>query len=193
MAEAAPIRTSRLELVPLSLAWHEAALAGERARCAELLAPAGAPPGRVRLCPEWTIPASVLRLRADQLRREPELAEWLLRAIVLRPSASEAGLALGHIGFHSRPAPDYLAEWCPAGVELGYLVSPPHRRQGYAREAALGLMDWAQREHGVREFVACVAPDNAPSQAMVAQLGFARVGSHQDEEHGVEEVFVRSS
>ena len=211
MSAPASIRTPRLELIPLSLAWHQAALAGERARCARLLADQGpsAPfgaagdevratshrgPDRVDLCPEWSIPAAVLRLRSEQLRADPGLGEWLLRAIVRRPTEGpEArGLALGHVGFHSRPAPDYLAEWCPEGVELGYFVSPAHRRRGYAREAALGLMDWATRVHGVRRFVASVAPDNLPSQAMVAQLGFARVGAHQDEEHGVEEVFVRS-
>ena len=181
------VQTARLELVPLSVAWHEAALAGEPARCAELL---GAALGRpVALCPEWAIPDSVLRLRCEQLRGDPSLEEWLLRAIVLR----ESGLALGHIGFHTRPAPDYLAEWCPEGVELGYLVSPPHRRRGYAREAALGLMDWATRQHGVDRFVACVAPDNAPSQALVRQLGFVRVGAHEDDEHGVEEVLVREA
>jgi RimJ/RimL family protein N-acetyltransferase len=68
-------------------------------------------------------------------------------------------------------------------------VLPPYRRRGYALEAARGLMDWAGREHGVRLFRLSIAPDNAPSLAMTAQMGFHRTGEQMDEEDGLELVF----
>src|SRR3972149_5968385 len=66
---------------------------------------------------------------------------------------------------------------------------PPCRRRGYALEAAQGLMDWAAREHGVRLFRLSIAPDNAPSLAMAAKMGFRQVGEQMDDEDGLELVF----
>lgn len=98
---------------------------------------------------------------------------------------------IGQIGFHTRPGPEYLATLSPGGVELGYTVFEAWRRQGYAREAAEGLMDWAHRSHGVTRFVVSISPTNRASLALASRLAFARIGSHVDEEDGPEDIFER--
>lgn len=50
------------------------------------------------------------------------------------------------------------------------------------------MLDWA-RGQGVHRFRAAIAPDNVPSLAIVARLGFRRVGVQGDELDGIEAVF----
>jgi RimJ/RimL family protein N-acetyltransferase len=142
---------------------------------------------------ECDIPSDVplnaipLAVRLNDLRLDPSLQPWLLRAMVDRPS----GVMVGHIGFHSPPCPQYLARIVPDAVELGYTVYPRHRRRGYAAEAALSLMHWAYDLHGQRCFFLSVAPQNLASTAMAESLGFTRCGSHIDDEDGLEIEYVR--
>ena len=63
------------------------------------------------------------------------------------------------------------------------------RGRGYATEAARALLAWACDEHGIRHFIASVAPGNAPSLAIVRRLGFVETGRQWDEEDGEELVF----
>jgi RimJ/RimL family protein N-acetyltransferase len=88
----------------------------------------------------------------------------------------------GCIGFHGAPNADGIAE-------MGYTVFTGFRRQGFAYEAARGMMDWARTERGVRRFRVSISPVNGPSLAMVAKLGFARTGEQVDEIDGLELVF----
>ncbi len=97
----------------------------------------------------------------------------------------------GHIGFHSQPSPEDLREMTADGVELGYEVDEPFRRQGFAKEAALTLMRWAFDYHYQRCFVLSIAPDNEPSLALAHSMGFGEIGSHMDEEDGLELYFER--
>ena len=95
---------------------------------------------------------------------------------------------VGHIGFHTGPAPDYLEPYSPGAVEFGFEVFPDFRRQGFAREASVALMQWARQTHGVQKFVLSISPGNGPSQSLAQQLGFVRIGSHMDEVDGPEDV-----
>jgi ribosomal-protein-alanine N-acetyltransferase len=126
----------------------------------------------------------VLARRLKELDGNPELQPWLLRGIALR----ETGIMVGSIGFHTAPGAEYLRDYSPEAVEFGFTVFPEHRRQGFAREASVALMRWANEVHGVRNFVLSIRPDNHPSQALAAQLGFERIGSHVDEVDGSEDV-----
>jgi RimJ/RimL family protein N-acetyltransferase len=128
-----------------------------------------------------------LASRLDQLRRDSTVEPWLLRAMVERVS----GAMIGHIGFHTPPCPPYLASVAPDAVELGYSVHAPFRRQGYATEATLALMQWAYSLHGQRCFFLSISPQNMASTAMAESLGFVTCGSHMDEEDGLEIKYVR--
>jgi RimJ/RimL family protein N-acetyltransferase len=134
----------------------------------------------------WPDIQRVLALRLDQLESDPALQPWLLRAIGLRSNRE----MVGHIGFHTSPGAEYLRQWSPGGAEFGFTVFPPHRRNGYAREASLALMQWARDLHCVTSFVVTISPRNEASLALAADLGFVRAGAHHDEVDGPEDVLV---
>jgi len=175
----AAIDTQRSSLVPMSAAFLEASLAGDRDAARAALG--------ADLPEEWPDHAALLRLRLRQLRETPSLEPWLLRAIVLR----EQVRMIGHVGFHGPPGAGYLAAYAPGGVELGYTVFGAARGRGYATEAAAGLIDWAHARHGVTRFVLSIRPDNAASLAIARKLGFHRIGEQVDEEEGLEHVFLK--
>jgi ribosomal-protein-alanine N-acetyltransferase len=173
--EAPRIRSPRLDIVSLSPTVLQALLDGRRAEAEAELSfplPAGWPDRDVR---------ALLRLRLEQMTRDPEAREWLLRALVRRRD----GKMVGHAGFHGPPGTGGLA---PGKAELGYTVFPTFRGHGYATEAAIALMEWAE-SRGIRHFVASVSPGNAPSLAIVRKLGFVQTGRQWDEEDGLELVF----
>jgi len=170
-----PIQSPRLDLVSLSPRILDALLDGRRDDSeAELSAslPVDWPDADVE---------PFLRLRVGQMLGEPESQRWLVRALVRRRD----GVMVGHAGFHGPPGSHELA---PGTAELGYTVFPSYRGRGYATEAAVALMEWAEGE-GARRFVASVAPGNEPSLAIVRKLGFVQTGEQWDEEDGLELVF----
>jgi RimJ/RimL family protein N-acetyltransferase len=122
----------------------------------------------------------LVRLRVDELTAKPEIAPWLVRAIVRRADR----IAIGTVGFHA--APDVRGR-----VELGYEVLPAFRRRGYASEAAVAIVQWAA-ENGVRLVRASVSPENVASLAMIARMGFVHVGEQNDVEDGRELVFEKA-
>lgn len=172
------ITSPRLELVPFSLEFMRASLRHDTHACSQILA-ASVPP-------EWPEPdyRYVLDLRIGQLEAEPSLQPWLMRAMVDRKTRT----MVGDIGFHTTPAPEYLQPYSSNAVEFGFGVFPAYRRKGYAREAAQAMMQWAHAQHGVTEFIMTIRPDNVPSQALAAQLGFVKISSHVDEIDGVEDI-----
>jgi [ribosomal protein S5]-alanine N-acetyltransferase len=128
-----------------------------------------------------------LAIRLAQIRQDLASQPWLLRAIVIR----ESGVMVGHINFHSPPQPGCQTGTAPEGVELGYTIHEPHRRRGYATEAALAMMQWAYSQHGQRFFLLSISPQNLASTAMAETLGFVQCGSHIDDVDGLEIEFVR--
>lgn len=170
-----PIYSQRLELVSLGAPFLEALLGGSSG-IAEGIGgfslPRGWPDDHDR---------RFLELRLNQMNEDPGSQEWLVRAMVssrdpLRPM-------IGHIGFHGPPRDGVL--------EMGYTVFSGYRRQGYAEEAALGIMRWALTEEGITRFRVSISPGNAPSLAMATKLGFQRKGEQMDPEDGLEYVFER--
>ncbi len=98
---------------------------------------------------------------------------------------------IGYIGFHTKPNPDYLREFASNAIEFGYTIFSQYRRQGFAQEAAVGLMDWAMQQYPFESFVASVSPENIPSTAMVKKLNFEKIGEQIDEIDGLEIVYAR--
>jgi [ribosomal protein S5]-alanine N-acetyltransferase len=129
-----------------------------------------------------------LRTRLDDRSRDSGDGVWGVRAIVQRLPTRRM---IGHAGFHGPPGVNALG--LTAAVEFGYTVFPASRGMGYATEVAGSLMEWAHREHGIREFVASVAPANAQSLAVVRKLGFVFVREAHDDVDGLEHVYLLTS
>jgi ribosomal-protein-alanine N-acetyltransferase len=173
------LRSHRLQLVSMGPTLLEALLAGDRARAAQI--------GGFHIPDDLVLSERTLQMRLRQIQANPDVQPWLLRAIVIRESRTMCG----RIGFHTAPGPEYLLDLAADGVELGYTIGEPFRRRGYAKEAALTLMRWAFEAHDQRSFILSIAPNNVASLAMAHSLGFREVGSHIDEEDGLELIFER--
>ncbi|MFO0892006.1 MAG: GNAT family N-acetyltransferase [Isosphaeraceae bacterium] len=135
---------------------------------------------------EWFAEADLARLRSDDLRADPAYQPWSLRAMAERATRR----MVGHIGFHSRPAPAYLGPWAPEGIEIGFAVYPHFRRLGYAREAIRGIVRRAYGTVGVPQIVASIARENLASASLAGGLGFVEVGRREDEVDCEEIVWV---
>jgi RimJ/RimL family protein N-acetyltransferase len=164
----------------MSPAVLEALLAGDAGKASELL--------HARV-PEdlLTGQEGFVRLRLEQMQRDPSLQPWLVRAVVLRESRD----AVGHAGFHGKAGRNSKCD--PSAVEIGYTIRPEYRGRGLATEAALALMTWARDEHGIARFILSIAPDNEPSLAIARKLGFVQTGEVWDDEDGTELVFELDS
>ena len=163
------IATERLELIWLSPELVEALLDGSSDELG-FAAPDDWPDEHDR---------RFLAFRLRQMGEDPARGRWLVRAIVL-PETREL---IGHVGFHGPPGMNSLR--AADAVEVGYTIFPEHRRNGYATEAVVALLDWA-RAQGIDRFIASVGPANEPSLKLVRRLGFVEVGRHWDDEDGEE-------
>jgi [ribosomal protein S5]-alanine N-acetyltransferase len=134
---------------------------------------------------------------SDQMDSLEERAEWLRwaalnpvqlaklhqppygdRAIVLKSSGALIG-ACGYVpclnAYEQVPgfAPDDTGNPVRYTPEFGlfYAISPAHRRQGYAAEAARTLVDYAFQKLGLKRIIAETNYDNAGSIGVMQQLG----------------------
>ena len=174
------ISTARLSLPLMPEAFLQACLNGDLEGAERLLG--------ATLPPAWFEEMGFLALRVQQLREDADYEIWGPRAVVL---TSERRV-IGHIGFHGKPNQPYLLEFVPDGIEFGYTIDPAYQRRGFAFEASVALMRWAALEQGIGRFVVSVSPNNMASQALAAKLGFRKIGAHQDEVDGPEDVLELS-
>ncbi|AOZ49694.1 hypothetical protein BKX93_06560 [Chromobacterium vaccinii] len=131
----------------------------------------------------WLAERALMAMRLDDMAEDAAYAPWSVRALLRRDDLA----MVGHINFHTLPGHPYLNGY--GDVELGYAVYPEFRRQGYAREALLAMAGWAAESGGVAKLMLSIEPGNLPSQALAAQLGFAKVGQVRDDD-GCEDVLT---
>ncbi len=172
------IHTERLDLILMTPTFFEAAMCGDQAEAAQLLG--------VPIPTAWWPVSQHKQMRLEQARHNPALEPWMERAIVLRASQT----MVGTIAFHMAAEPEFVRPLGPGGVEFGYTIFPPFRRQGYATEASAALMAWAQQQQ-VTRFVLSISPENQPSLRMAAHFGFVKISSQMDEEDGLEDIYER--
>lgn len=163
-----------IELYPMTPAFLEAVLDGRREEAATLL--------DAELPDEFPREGELrfLTLRLGQMRKDARFQDWSPFAVVLE------GRMIGHAGYHGPPGVNTRQN--PNAVEVGYTIEPEYRRRGYATAAATELIRRAE-ELGIRHFIACSAPGNEPSLAIIRRLGFIQTGEEMDEEDGLELVF----
>ena len=80
------------------------------------------------------------------------------------------GAWLGQIGFA-----DFKRDMTPSiegMAEMGWIFAPHGQGQGYAGEAALAALEWADRVLAQPEIVAIIAPENSASIRVAERSGF---------------------
>ena len=82
---------------------------------------------------------------------------------MLRVELKATGEPIGNCGLVRREGLD--------GPDIGYAFLPEYAGQGYAREAAQGVIDFARRQ-GHKRLLAIVNPDNAASIRLLQHLRF---------------------
>ena len=118
------------------------------------------------------------KIRVEQLRSEPERAEWIASAVISVPDGEAVGVA----GFHGPPDDNGM-------VEVSYSVDPRFRRRGYAKAMLSALIDRATADPRVAVARASISPENQASLATIAGFGFTKVGEQFDDEDGLELLF----
>ena len=107
---------------------------------------------------------------------------WMYRAIVRKHDNQMVGFISFH---HKAPDPELLA-YARFAAELGYTIEQGYRRKGYAKESAIGMMEWAYTNFDVRDFILTIDPENVPSLNMARSMNFKIVGKKEDPVDGME-------
>jgi RimJ/RimL family protein N-acetyltransferase len=123
-----------------------------------------------------------IRYRINKVRKNPEVAKYLLRVGVLRESEE----IIGSVGFHNLPDENGM-------IEIGFGVDPTFQNKGYGKQLLHGMWGWVVSEPAVKTLRYTVAPENLVSQHIINKLGFNLVGEQMDEEDGVEQIYELSA
>jgi len=152
--------TRRLLLEPMSPGLAAAVMSQDWSGAARLL--------DADFPPEWRDDGwQWLAKQAELGVHDARYVAWGTR--LARCVVGEDRAVLAEVGFHRPPDPEGWAE-------IGFRVVAEHRRTGLAREAVTALLSWAGRQ-GARGVQASAGPDNAPSLALLDDLGFTRTSS----------------
>jgi RimJ/RimL family protein N-acetyltransferase len=91
---------------------------------------------------------------------------------------------VGNVGFHGSADTE-------GRVEIGCGIVPLERRNGYAREAIVGLTEWALATGEARVCIASVSPRNAAPPALARSFGVRQIGEQIDDVDGLERYAAR--
>ena len=113
--------------------------------------------------------------RADHFTRfQRNAGSWLLHGyggFMVRERGQDE--VIGNCGiFHSFRG---LGEDFDDMPEAGWILAHDKGGMGFAGEAMRAALAWFEREHGAQRIVCMIDPDNAPSIALSAKLGFVEM------------------
>ena len=74
-------------------------------------------------------------------------------------------------------------------AEIKYAFLQAYWGQGFATEMAQGMLDYGQREFGLTEIIATIAPDNLASQRVMTKAGMVHADTLQEEDGTFTELF----
>jgi [ribosomal protein S5]-alanine N-acetyltransferase len=148
-----PIRTARLELVPISPALIQALVGGDLVRASMIL---GAAISR-SLARD---PSHVTQLALAQASFGAPKGGG--RVVVLAQRATRRR-AIGSIGFHGPPDDR-------GRLEVGCRIHPAHRGRGYTGEAMAAMFEWAATRLGIARFLVAVSSQDGSAPRLVTEL-----------------------
>ena len=104
-----------------------------------------------------------LKAARDSIRDGPVAMQAARGHSIYLVELKASGMPIGMSGLIKRDSLD--------DVDLGYAFLPRYFGQGYAREAALAVLEHARRDIGLRRVVAITSPGNAASAKVLARVG----------------------
>ena len=123
-----------------------------------------------------------LAWRVPQVKENPDTNKWFVRFIVLADSRE----IIGSTSFHG--APDSTGM-----IEIGLGIEDAFQKQGFAREALIGMWLWACEFPEVKTLRYTVSPSNTASIKVIEYFGFAFMGQQIDEIDGPENIYEESA
>ncbi|RFS23253.1 N-acetyltransferase [Chitinophaga silvatica] len=96
------------------------------------------------------------------LQHDPKSFPWLMWIIVNK----DLKTVIGNVGFKGRPDGN-------GSVEIGYSVLPAYQNQGYMKEAAEAMADWAFKQPDVKQLIAECHISNLSSKRILEHLGMS--------------------
>lgn len=153
------ISTTRLRLVSLREETIEALVAGDRESARRLQ--------DLELTDDFvdSLGVEFLNVQLAAMRRGGPTAGWFVRAVIRKSDA----VIIGDCGFHG--VPEHVGR-----AEIGYRIMAQYRGNGYASEAASGLVEWARQQDAPAVF-ATVNATNRASMRVLEKVGFTRTGT----------------
>jgi ribosomal-protein-alanine N-acetyltransferase len=161
------IETARLELIPCELTHFEAIIHDE-AQLAALL--------QVEIAPEWlgfAAASEAMRPAYDYLKAHPSVLGWWTYLFIHKPERTLIGLG----GFKGEVNEEGM-------VEIGYAIAPGYRRRGLAREASLGMIDYAFSYPQITRVDAHTLPERNASTGVLEKVGMKHLGTVNDPDDG---------
>lgn len=178
------LRTSRLDLVPMTVGLVEAVIHGRREEAERLV--------RARMPARWPNRELIERaftVSLDDIRADPEVRLWGDRAMIARGEDAGAGeerepRVVGSVVFHGLPGDDGVAE-------IAYGVEEGSQGQGYATEAVAASVDWALGHPRVHAVQAATFAWHVPSLRVIEKVGMVVVGTRDHDTMGELVVYER--
>jgi [ribosomal protein S5]-alanine N-acetyltransferase len=158
------IETERLQLIACNKMHLNALLQGER-NLADLLG--------VELAENWLVfpaaPAALIKM----LEANPQVLRWGMHLFLKK----DENKIIGNGGFKGVPDENGM-------VEIGYAISPLYENQGFATEAARGMIDYAFSWSNVKMVDAHTLAEENASVKVLRKCGMTRIAEKHDEEDG---------
>lgn len=156
------IQTDRLKLLPFTVQICEEALSCSTSSLLDLdITPGYGWPDLKTLD---TLPRILNNL--NKVKSPSGFESWM----VLNKSTNTL---IGDVGFKGLPNEH-------GEIDLGYGIIKSETQKGYAKEAALGLIDWAFKQTGIKTITASCFKENLASQQILTFLNFTKVGEDQE-------------
>lgn len=158
-----PIRTARLELVPISPALLQAVVGGDRVRASMIL---GAAITRSLV----SDPSYVVQLALAQASLGAPEGGGRVIVLLERPSRRRA---IGSVGFHGPPDDR-------GRLEVGCRILSAHRGRGYTGEVMAAMFEWAATRLGITRFLVAVSSPDASAPRLMTELELSRGSGWRD-------------
>ncbi|PYF74086.1 GNAT family N-acetyltransferase [Pedobacter nutrimenti] len=156
------IQTDRLKLLPFTIQICEEVLSSSTSCLTDLgISPAKDWPDLETLD---TLPRILKNL--NKVQSPSGFESWM----VIHKSTN---ILIGDIGF--KGSPNEYGE-----IDLGYGIVQSETQKGYAKEAALGLIEWAFKQAGIKAITANCSKENFTSQKILTFLNFTKIEEHQE-------------